>query len=268
LASPVETVKTSKAMVAAFSDAALKSMSPETVRGTLVLLRDDIGAAYLQMAQLLDKVLADALYLRYGFDSFEDYCEEELGFKRRKGMYLVSIYRTLVQGGVLSVAELDQIAWTKARLIAQLAKNNLLTSSQKTGEWVERAKTESYKELEASVKAELSSAPPSPSGASPLSSGLDEPVTVVRFGLYPPQLANYKEALERAKDLAASDKVGHLVDCICLPFNSEAWDSKKHALSKVCEHVERVFGIRLIAVDHNKAIVHGDDVVEAVLGGD
>jgi len=51
-----------------------------------------------------------------------------------------------------------------------------------------------------------------------------------------------------------------LMDCIALAFNSEGFTSKTDALDEICQRAERVFGVRILAIDEddNNRVVFGE----------
>lgn len=257
----------------------IDGMEAAEIRDRLIQLRDNVECAYLDMMVLLDKVLSarvgsEPLWKDWGYDSFDDYCQRELGFRERKAYYLLNLHRQTSPMGPLPRSGVESMGWTKASLLAPLAKKGLI-NEQNVDKWVARATEASYDELRVLTKAEKRNAEKKAEKLKDLSQEssdeeeqevVDAEVFIFRVGLFREQHLNWNEALRRARVITGSDKKPHLVDVIALAFNSEAFDTRETALDEICNRVERAYGVRLIALNNDGKAVHGNDVVGEILG--
>lgn len=65
--------------------------------------------------ELLWEITENGYYKEWGFRTFDEYVESELGFKTRKAYYLIAIYETFVRKLDLDADELREIEWSKAK---------------------------------------------------------------------------------------------------------------------------------------------------------
>jgi hypothetical protein len=216
-------------------------------------------------------------YASWGYKTFAEYAEEELGLKRRKAEYLRNIGAKLNQ----DLAGLDKdmkdklvgLGWTKVRLLTSVL--NL----KNVPDWVELAERASYPELAEAVKkyrdkklaAKVKKEEESEKGAEDdtTEEAEDEEEELPEtenlkwehFMLYEPQHGTVTAALNRAKELSGSDKKGHNLEMICTDFlatnefkKADDPEAKKRYIAKV----EGLLGLKLIAIDpESESIVYG-----------
>ena len=99
-----------------------------------------IKGAYVELTELLYEVAQQQYYKTLKnadgekYARFEEYVEDRLGWKERKGRYFVAIHKNLsVEGGV-SREDLKELDWSKASQLARLPQDEL--KSDRLGEWV------------------------------------------------------------------------------------------------------------------------------------
>ena len=110
-----------------------------------------------------------------------------------------------------------------------------------------------------------------PTGNAPEPDPVPEILTRETFGFYPEQLANVRLAIEKAMQLSHSDKKSHNLDLICTDFLATndlvAGDIDKRL--RYVAKMERVLGLRLIAVDQDGDVLYGLDTLQlAASSGD
>jgi hypothetical protein len=240
-----------------------------SIRKQLVELKTRVESTYLEIGRLLadvrDKVTAGGkpLWKTWGFDTFDRYCEEELGFRERKGFYLLSVYKSTLEGPLTSKA-VEKLGSTKALILAPLATKGIMTKDN-SEEWVEKAKESTTDELRSMVKlATEESAKRAESGGKKQTA--PEEIQIFRVGLYKDQWDNLQVALKKAEALTGSDKIPWLLDCVCLGFNSEAFSNKTEALDEICKRVERIFGVQIIAISAKEdEVVFGDKLAKMLV---
>lgn len=196
----------------------------EGLRDETIKLVNDVDRAYFTIGGNLSQIARSGLHESWGFDSFEDYIEEELGFARRKAYYLIAIYEKAVELGVTdddeAVEQLTSIGWTKAREILAY-----VTSRDEFNEWVGRASGMSVSSLSAALKVKFLGKPETKKGKDSegnktLTNEDGETFHILEIPLADDQYENVKLALQKAGEMAGSKKLGHLVDLMALEFLS------------------------------------------------
>lgn len=249
----------------------LSADQADKVRADAIKYRDNVEENYLKLGKVLDTVMRavddrqTAVYRNWGFQDFDEYCERELGFRARKGYYLMGAYRQ-IDRGKLPKDTIKRLGWSKAALLAPLAESGVI--DENNGEkWVEKVADKSSTEVRAMVKHARDKSSGNARGGSSSSSssrattGSTSPEELYHFkvSLFKDQHENLQTALAKAKTITGSDKMPWLVDCIAMAFNSECYSEHTDALDETLKRVERVFGVKLIAIkDENQRIVFGE----------
>lgn len=210
----------------------------------LCRLRDLVGKGYGQMGRLLYEMKSQRLYLLLGFSRFEDYIEQRLGYKRRKGFYLQDIFEKLVLGAGMTEVEVSKIEWTKAAEISKVAdKGNIQ-------ELLSVAKTETLVRVKQAV-AEAAEKQGKGGGKVDPKKKCPEVVHVERIGLFDEQKKLWDEALRIAGTIGKTDKKPRQIELVCMEFL--AGRSEDLGRSKVLEwwlkRLESAFGVKVIALD-------------------
>lgn len=251
-------------------------------------------SGYMELARIFYQVwdtpvMGDArraaVFTAWGFESFKDYAERELGMHYKKAERLRRIWFVLeVQLKDLSPELKQRVVNLGYAKVRELIK---VLTSRNAEVLVSQAETMNYKQLEATVadenrrrglaEAELGAGEDDdgePLAALPEASADDtnavhERSTREGFDLFPAQLVNVRLALSRASELAHSDKRGHQLDLICTDFiatnDSMAGDSDKRL--RYIAKIERTLGVRLMAVDpESKEIIYGIDTLKIIAG--
>lgn len=134
-------------------------------------------------------------------------------------------------------------------------------------EWVEKAKKLSAAQLAEEAKAYLQARKEAEkTGTSVEKTEEVEKLATLSFKLFEGQLGTVNAALERAKELAHSDKKGHLLELICqdwLATNDAMRGDKKKNVASYLRKFEKLLGIRIVAIDTEaQEIICGQDVVK------
>ena len=219
-------------------------------RATEVLGRVDelskvIKGAYVELTELLYEVAQQQYYKTLKntagekYTRFEEYVEDRLDWKERKGRYFVSIHKNLSVEGGLSKEDLAELDWSKASQLARLPKSEL--NSERLGEWVERAKDMTHPELQAEVNKAKNKVEDDRQ--------YNEEVTVKEsFGFHPDQLKNVHSALDLAARITGSGVKSNCLDLICLEFNASRAEEGNVKLKEMLDTIKRVFEIEVVAV--------------------
>lgn len=243
---------------------ALTTREADSLRANLGNLKTQIEQGYIAFSKLLwkavnGKVNDEPLYQVWGYATFDDYAETELGMKRGKAYYLAQIWGELHVHAQIPEAKIAEIDWSHAKELAPLAKAGGVTTKN-VNEWVKKAKLQPVHQFAQEVKA---------AKAAHVSGTSEPPETVYRitFGLFEEQHKNFQIALEGAKQIAESEKMGHLIDCICLEFNAQYAGQKKidrkKAIKRYVAMMERALSVRCIVLDpDDDTILAGKDVAK------
>lgn len=226
------------------------------VREGVLDARRKIEESYWEFSIRLHDVYINAYYTSWGFNSFVDYIELEVGMNKRKAQYLVSIQDWFGKMNPQVQTFVKEIGWTKAKeLVGKVDNNN-------ASEMIPRLEGKSYRELMNT----LNVAEESSSDQDPINDVVEDKPTKVSFALFEDQKKNVDQALEVARDIASSDSNNHALDMICLEFISS------HQMSTVDEYlagVERLLNLKLIAYDKSKdQIAYGTETLDSLIEED
>lgn len=217
-----------------------------------------VKASYLELGERLVEIQDWRLYrLRrdpkdgQAFPSFEDYVEIDLGIAYTKAKYLMSIHRRLVLEGKVPRIEMVDLEWSRAAVISKLPPDEL--TPKKAREWVAEAKVTSTHDL----KVKVAKAKNDAVGRKVFS---EEPSEPMKFYLFSEQAKIVRRALDLAGRAAKSDKPGRQLELICLEFLTQRAESREVKLNELLAGVERIFGVRCLAVEDGK------DAVKIVYG--
>ena len=174
------------------------------------------------------------------YATFEEYCDLELNMKKRKALYLVSIYEKFVVELDLPKEILRDLEWSKAKeLVGIITAENAADLMDKIG-------TMTLKQVIDMAKAMKTSA-----ATSGTSGATAEPVDIRRltFKLTPEQEENVNGALKLAESMTGSDKPGNQLDLICSEFTAGAvgmgLEGATAKLDLIIANVQRAFGVTL-----------------------
>jgi hypothetical protein len=204
------------------------------------------------------KQAREALFQKWGFKSFEHYAESELGLRKRTAQnirYAYYWFEVQEQLPEEVLTELKKVGRSRVYILSGFAKKDSVSL------WIEKAKNSTFEELKKAITAaralkagknvdseevdQLSG--PDENGGAPA----PEQTHTVQTSLYDDQFKIYEAAVARAKGLSKSDKIGHNLVLICQDFlaNNEFGDSPKKDVKGFLGKMERMIGLKLIAID-------------------
>lgn len=157
------------------------------------------------------------VYTAWGYTTFSDYAEQELGLHRRNAEHLRRIYYVLEK----ELKGLNPILRRKFVGLGRSKARELVRvlTMQNAEEWITMAERVSYKELLATIKQSLEETDVEESVKGP--SETPKPIESAKkrtFLLYPEQDSNVNLAISRAQEMSNSEKIGHNLDLICTDF--------------------------------------------------
>lgn len=209
------------------------------LRREVIEAKNQSEAAYWRLATALFNVWNENAYNEWGYESFNDYVDNELDMQRRKAQYLVAIAGWFGEQSESVQAWVKQIGWTKAReLIGVVDESN-------ADEWRDIAESSSLRELTAAVKEAKSSE--STGSATESGTSDDERPKAKRFMLFEGQMTNVESALAQAKMNANTEKDGHALDMICTEYLAN--NGQIGTLQGYLSRIEGIIGKRLIAFE-------------------
>ncbi len=203
------------------------------------------------------KQAREALFQKWGFKSFEHYAEKELGLRKRTAQNIRYAYywfevQEKLPANILT--ELKKIGRSRVYILAGFAKKDVISL------WIEKAKGCTFDDLKKAItqaKAvlagrnvdteEVNQFSGTDSGGAPA----PEQTHTVQTSLYDDQFKIYEAAVVRAKGISKSDKIGHNLVLICQDFlaNNEFGDDPKKDVQGYLSKMERLIGLKLIAID-------------------
>jgi len=213
----------------------------------------------------------------WGFKTFDDYCMRELGFRERKGYYLVDIYRQVTEGPLPKKA-IEQVGMFRAHKLAQAADKGIITEKN-VQVWLDRSENKTAEELALMIKNELEKAKTkeekaaekarekgtaAPEEAKPEEAeSVPEEMTIFRVGLYKEQADIWKLAMRKAEKITGSDKDPWKVECIAQHFLSEVCETPDESLRVVCARLEKLYNVKIAAIDEKDGgrCVYGENLV-------
>ena len=215
------------------------------LRDELVALKNDIENCYTSLAEGLYQAHNNAHYLDWGFETFKDYCEEELGIKYRRVQYMVQIASTVKKLGI-AWDDIREIGWTKARNLVPML--NMENSGRTIKEWLDFAAGTTVLGLEAEVK-EVKAQAKSISGAL---EGGEAKASETKYSLYlnEEQLSIVTNAIESAKSMFDVMKDTEALENICYQWAADnGGETVKASLEETMAYTERAYGVILQVVE-------------------
>lgn len=224
------------------------------IRDRLKELKTRFTQTYFEFGAVLQRAYELGAHRGWGFATWKEYVESELGMSERRVQYLLSIHRwfsKVLKDHPHVRQRVEHLGWSKVRLLVGVVDET------NVDEWVARAEKMTLAALEEFIK-ELKKGKDPKEGA--------EKLTTLSLRLYPEQMANVEDALELAKEIAESDKRGHLIDLICTTFKADHVFSSSPG-TKMSEiylaKIEKILGVRLVVVNSTTGnVMSGMDVLE------
>lgn len=208
----------------------------EEVLPKIKSLLDVVDTNYLDIGRLLWRVNEKNLYQLGNYESFDEYVENELGFKRRKAKYLVSIWKRLRAELGVKKEKIEKVGWTKAKVILPVV------NEENVERWLDKAKVMSVPELAAEVAQAR--------GKEEKEKPEEDQYKTFTVRLAMPQYENVESALSLAQMKTNSDSRAHNLDMICLEYNAGAiggTPTDDNALKRFMDTLRSHFGVTLLA---------------------
>jgi hypothetical protein len=221
------------------------------------------------------------LFMEWGFRSFGEYAEQELGIHQRKAERLRKIWKALVDLdlGPDFQSRVARLGWTKVRELIRVMTD---TNAE---EWVAKAEHYNYLQVTAAVKQYETEIEKIEKAREALADAADDelptealPEATIpdpedffpeKFVFAAAQHDNVKLALGKAAQLSNSTSKNNNFDLICTDFlasNDFLAADDPDRVVKYLRKIERAFGIKIIALDGNiDEILFGNRTFDAMM---
>ena len=203
----------------------------DEVREELLNVQGEIRKLNADLSKLLHESFTNAYYIKWGYDSFKDYVETEVGLKYSYVSLLLAMVEKILK---------HKIPWDKVAEIG-VSKMRIITTVMDDGnmkELLRKAKETSRTQLTETVKKYRST----------LSvTGADKAITL-SVKLDDDQAAIVMGAIEKAKELRETDSISIALEHISYEWVMQYEDegAKKVALEDVIAWAEKVYGVKLV----------------------
>jgi hypothetical protein len=131
------------------------------VRKRVRRLKKEIDSSYIQLGKDFYLIYHRRLYQKWGFDSFTDYVEEEVGMAKQRAERCRRIWTKFVKECGVKPKELDGIGYTNALLLLSVVKSDNVKKWIDTAKGIKRDEFDkvvsreplSYRDLETAIAA-------------------------------------------------------------------------------------------------------------------
>lgn len=121
--------------------------APSEVRKRLKQNKAKVDSAYIQMGRDLYLAYHRRFYQKWGYDTFTDYVEQEIGIAKTRAERLRRIWTKFVKQLKVPPAELAGVGFTNAFTMLPVI------DSTNVYDWIDKAKDSSWRELDLAVQA-------------------------------------------------------------------------------------------------------------------
>jgi len=219
----------------------MTKMAPDEIRKRILMLKMVVDVSYFEMGGYLYWVQKKGYWKAWGYNSWTDYVEREVGFSLRKVEYLQKIWYWIdsMEVPIEKKKELVALGWDKTKEVAGIVDSKNIDEIIKMGD-------KSSLEFKAEVKRKFKQQP--------------NVGTQQRFHVYlwEDQHATVLDAIEKAKELGNTDRIGHALSLICLSWLAENMDLKdwRESVARTCIKMEQVLGLKMLIVDKEENLVY------------
>jgi len=205
----------------------------EKVREEINKIKIQTVSNYLRLAELLYEVREKQYYIDYGYNSFREYAELDLGTKERKAQYLIDIWRKAKQ---LKLPEerLLQIGWTKTKeIVREMTEENV----DELLDVAEKNPTPAVVQFIRERRGE--------------SVGTTQKIGEVRMSLRmsPDEADVILNAIESAKKEIDTENTVTALEMICMTYLQEHEDATAPTLDSLIAYAKNIFMVDLVPAD-------------------
>jgi hypothetical protein len=200
-------------------------MPLQVLRKEILDLRNGLERGYLKLSKLLSEVRHQQLYVKWGFATFADYLDKELGFHERKAEHLIKIWDK-VRSFKLDEERIKKIGWTKMRQVVPLL------TEKNSKDLINKAENLSVRDLGEKIKS-LRAIERTPA------------IMVLKLSLDDSEYRIVMDSIEEAKKLT-KQSTGQALEMIC-----QDWMEYKGATPELAhledhiDYLEKIYGVKL-----------------------
>ena len=194
------------------------TLTGEQAKSEAVTTSDSVAGTYYSLGGILSRIQEEKWYGEWGFGTFNDYVEKELGFSPRKARYLITNFNDLVNSGVCW-DDVKDISWSRLSIISGVI------TKENVADWVQKAKDLNRPSLQAAVAKAKEGTLPKSGSEPPLST-----TTTLTFKVHQDQKDSIKQAVDKAKGEAGTEFDGVALEAICLSYLAGSSKTKPSGL--------------------------------------
>lgn len=240
-------------------------LSSDDLRRRNLELVTNIKDNYLELAQCLYESYTEEKWKSWGYGSFKEYAQKELGVRYGKASYLKNIWMHFGKDEEL-LKQVESVGWDKMKELTRCV------TTENAREWVEKANLLSADDLKKEVKSYLKSMVPD-DAKDALAMEAEVRGTTVEGQLhsltlqlsYDDKLAVLSAAEKVQTETGASMSAALALICADYLGSAPEGDGTEHALSAVRKY-EALTGLRFVVLDPaSNQLLHGKDVLESLV---
>ena len=131
-------------------EAVLVNEESEKLRNEMKALINLVEQAWYKFSTNIVEIYDNKKYIEWGYDSFEDYVEQDLGIPYRIANWKLNAGKKILLLGITE-KEVDKIGYTKFKEVASIMKASM--SKDEISDLLNKARTTSLREIQQYVKA-------------------------------------------------------------------------------------------------------------------
>lgn len=230
------------------------------IRRQVKHLRGKVEEGYWSLGVILEEVYSKDLYRKWGFESWQEYVEQEVDFGIRKAQYLLKLQEWFDTMTPAVQGWMKQMGWTKARMLMHVI------TQENAQEWRNRVEGKTVAQIEAMLKNEKSSGSGDGGGDGTGSKDKDNESRKFSATLMGTQYDTVMSAIENAKEKGDTEKDGQALTLICVDYL--ATNTNVEDRGDILATLEKLWGLKIIAIrpsdsdDEEDDVVYGADFIE------
>lgn len=173
----------------------------------IVKLLEDVDNNYFALGGYLSLAQREEGW-RGQFENFKDFVETSFGLNYRKAMYLIAMYKGIVESGVVW-EQVSHLGWTKLKELASII------TTDNVADWILKAENMTVSQLIAAIK--LSETGVLEKTDTPTESN---PTSSMSFSVHEDQKVTIESAVEKAKLEADTDNKSVALEALCMNYLS------------------------------------------------
>lgn len=226
----------------------VQSLTQEEALQMAIEMAQNVDYSYFKLGGVLSTIQHKGWW-KGTAESFNQFVENEYGFKYRKAAYLISIYAELVEADV-AWNKVAKVGWSKLKEIASLL------TKENVDEWVEKAMNMTLLQLQLHV-AQYKAGTLKKSDTVPTK----DTITSMAFKVHPDQKETIRAAVDKAKGEADTQYDAVALEAICLGYMAGSAAVKPPSLKSMIqksspEEVLEVF--ELVYPEYNVTVAKKD----------